>query len=131
MAGSIQGLERRRGDIVQEIGGLGDLRPGSITAVRKRCGKAGCCCAEPEHLGHGPQWRLTYKSGGKTHTQSLTGAVKIQKAEREIAEFRRFQQLSREFVEVSTRLCQLRPDEPVAPEEKKRPKRSKRKSPGK
>jgi hypothetical protein len=57
----------------------------------------------------------------------------VLKAEREIAEFRRLQSLHKEFVEVNAQVCQLRPPEPdaMAPEEKKRPKPSKRRSPAK
>ena len=73
---------------------------------------------EEEHPGHGPHWRLTYKVEGKTQTVSLTGEA-IPKAEEEVAEFRRFQQLSREFVEINTRICQLRPVEPSGGREKK------------
>lgn len=126
MGESIQTLERRRQEIAQQIANLGDLRPGSVTAIRKKCGKAGCCCTREDHPGHGPHWRLTYKSGGRSLSESLTGSA-IAKAEREIAEFRKFQDLSREFVDLSMQICRARPAGAGAPEEKKRPKRSSRK----
>jgi hypothetical protein len=72
---------------------------------------------------------LTYEAEGRTRTQSLPSAQERQKAEAEVAEFRRFQQLNRDFVEVNTAICQLRSVEAVAPQEKKRPQPSKRKSP--
>jgi hypothetical protein len=52
------------------------------------------------------------------------------KAEREVAEFRKYQQLSREFVEANAEICRLRPIEEESPsaQEKKRPKRSVKKS---
>jgi hypothetical protein len=123
MAETLHSLERRRSEIAQEIAGLGDLRPGSVTAIHKKCGKPGCCCTGEDHPGHGPHWRLTYKSRGRSLTESLTGTA-IRKAEGEIAEFRRFQQLSREFVEISTRICQLRPAASDGVQEKKRQTRS-------
>jgi hypothetical protein len=54
----------------------------------------------------------------------------IHKAEKEVAEFRKFQQLSREFVQTNTELCRARAaePEPQTDQEKKRPKRSTRKS---
>jgi len=53
----------------------------------------------------------------------------IHKAEREVAEFRKFQQLSRQFVEANAAVCRLRPlEETLTPQEKKRPKRSARRS---
>src|SRR2546422_9395280 len=108
MPNSVHELERRRADIVQKIAGLGDLRPGSITTTQGKCGKPTCHCAEAEHPGHGPHWRLTYKAEGRTHTQSLPSAQGRKKGETEGAEFRRFQELKPEFVEVNNAVFQLR-----------------------
>jgi hypothetical protein len=54
----------------------------------------------------------------------------VQKAEREIAEFREYQRLGRELVEVSEKICRLRPveEEPLRDQEKKRQQPSSRKS---
>jgi hypothetical protein len=130
MAETLQSLERSRADIVRQIAGLGDFRAGSITSTQGRCGKSNCCCREPEHPGHGPHLRLTYKVEGKTVSESLSDAVTARKAEHEVAEFRKFQQLSREFVDINARICRLRPvDDTLGREEKKRRKRSKARLP--
>src|SRR2546428_12923673 len=89
MPDSVHELERRRADIVQKIAGLGDLRPGSITTTQGKCGKPTCHCAEAEHPGHGPHWRVTYKTGGRTQTQRLPSGEGRQKAGTEVAEVRR------------------------------------------
>src|SRR3989441_10623616 len=120
MPNSVHELERRRADIVQKIAGLGDLRPGSITTTQGKCGKPTCHCAEADHPGHGPHWRLTYKEEGRTRTQRLPSAQERQKAEAEVAEVRRFQQLKRGFVEVNNAICQVGSGGSVDPEEKKR-----------
>lgn len=127
MTESLQVLERKRSAVLEKIAALGDLRPGSLTTTRGKCGKAECCCKQPDHPGHGPHWRITYKAEGKTRTESLYEQTAIKKAEREIDEFRRFQQLSREFVDLSTQMCRARGVETVGPEEKKRRKSSGRK----
>ena len=111
MSESLQALERKRAEILEKIASLGDLRPGSLTTTQGKCGKAECCCKQPDHPGHGPHWRITYKVEGKTRSESLYEEAAITKAEREIDEFRRFQQLSREFVDLSTRICRVRPAE--------------------
>ena len=73
--------------------------------------------------------RLTYKWRGKTVTEALPSPAAVRKAEQEIVEFRRYRQLSRELVDVSEQVCRLRPvEETLTPQEKKRPKRSARKS---
>ena len=54
----------------------------------------------------------------------------VRKAEKEIAEFRRFQTLAQELVQVSQKICRLRPlaAEELSPGKKKRRKPSNRKS---
>ena len=127
---SLQSLEQLRASIAQQIAALSDLRAGSLTATTGRCGKPNCHCHRPHDPGHGPNLRLTYKVNGKTVTESLPDQAATRKAEREIAEFRQWQALQKEFVEVNAQICQLRPAQPdtLLPEEKKRPRRSARKS---
>ena len=126
MSESLPVLERKRRDVLEKIAALGDLRPGSLTTTQGKCGKAECCCKQPDHPGHGPHWRITYKVEAKTKSEGLYEEAAIRKAEREIEEFRRFQQLSREFVEISTRICQQRSAEPPGLQEKKPQTRSKK-----
>ena len=129
MTETLESLEETRTDIVRQIAELGDFRAGSVTSTQGRCGKSNCCCREPNHPGHGPHLRLTYKVEKKTVSESLSDAAMARKAEHEIAEFRKFQQLSRQFVEVNAQICRLRPvDDRLSREEKKRRKPSKRKS---
>ena len=127
---SLESLEQQRAKIANQIAALGDLRCGSITSTTGRCGKPTCHCHQPKDPGHGPNLRLTYKVHGKTTTESLPDQAATRKAEREIAEFRKLQGLHKEFVEVNAQICQRRPSQPDAllPEEKKRLKRSTRKS---
>ncbi len=130
---SLELLEQRRASITQQIAGLGDLRSGSVTSTTGKCGKPNCHCHQPKDPGHGPNLRLTYKANGKTITESLSDPGAMRKVEREVAEFRKLQSLHKEFVEVNIQICQIRPTEAdtMLPEEKKRPKRSVKKSPAK
>jgi hypothetical protein len=129
MADSLPTLETRRTELLHSIANLKDMRPGSVVGAVFRCGKPGCHCAQPDDPGHGPILRLTRKVRGKTVTEALPTLAAVRKAEQEIAEFRHYQQLSHELVEVSERVCQARPvADTLSPEEKKRPKRSARKS---
>jgi Family of unknown function (DUF6788) len=108
MPDALAELERRRTELLREFAQLAPFRPGCITALVRRCGKPGCRCSEPEDPGHGPNLRLTYKSKGKTYSESLATPAVIRKAEREVAEFRKFQQLMREFIQVNTDICRAR-----------------------
>jgi hypothetical protein len=126
---SLSDLEARRAQLLNQLSDLGDLRSGSISNTTGRCGKSNCRCHRPGQPPHGPNPRLTYKMQGKTVTESLAGSAAQKKAEREIAEFRRFEQLIREFIEVNALICRARPaEDTLTPQEKKRPRRSTRRS---
>jgi len=126
---SLAGLEQQRSGILTQILQLGDFRSGSITAINGRCGKPNCHCHQPNQPGHGPNFRLTRKIDGKTVIESFSSAAELRKAQREVEAFHRFRQLSQDLLEVNQRICRVRPvADTVSPEEKKRRKRSVRKS---
>ena len=132
MTHSLSELEKRRAQLLAQISQLADFRPGSITATQGRCGNPNCHCHQPGHPGHGPNLRLTYKVEGKTVTESFATPAAQRKAEREVAEFTRYRELSRDFVAVNLEICRARPvEETLTPEEKKRRKPSTRRSPAK
>ncbi len=125
MSNSLLDLEKRRVEVMAEISVLGDFRKGSISGTGGRCGTPGCHCHKPDDPGHGPNLRLTYKKNGKTFTETFPTMAAQRKAEREIAGFRRFQELSRELVDTNEKICLARPvNDTLSPQEKKRPKRS-------
>ena len=129
MPDPLAGLEQRRSGILTQILELGDFRSGSITAINGRCGKPNCHCHQPNQAGHGPNFRLTRKVDGKTISQSFSSAAELRKAQREVGAFHRFRQLSQELLEVNERICRARPvEDTLSPEEKKRRKRSAKKS---
>jgi hypothetical protein len=129
MSDTLSALELQRASVLQEISRLPDLRPGSITGTSGRCGSPTCHCHRPKDPGHNPHLRLTYKWKGKTVTESFPSPAAQRKAEQEIAAFRDYQQLSRNFVDVNEKICRARPvEDTLTPEEKKRPRRSSKKS---
>ena len=126
---SLTTLEQQRANILMRILQLGDFRSGSITAIKGRCGKPNCHCHQPGQPGHGPNFRLTRKVDGKTISESFSSATELRKAQREVEAFHRFRQLSQDLLEINERICRARPiEDTLRPEEKKRPKRSARKS---
>jgi hypothetical protein len=129
MADPLSTVIEDRSTLLRQICELGDFQPGSITSALRRCGKPGCHCAKPHDPGHGPHFQLTQKIGGKTATQNLPSQAALRKAEKEIAEFRRFQSLASQLVDVNRKVCRLRPvEETLTPQEKKRSQPSARKS---
>jgi len=104
-------LEAHRSKLLEEFLHLGDLRPGSITAVVRRCGKPSCHCAKPNDPGHDPQFRLTRRVAGKTVTETFPNPAALRKAQQEVSEFHRLQQLSDDLVSLNQKICELRPVE--------------------
>jgi hypothetical protein len=129
MPDSLVDLEQRRSSVLSQILKLGDFRSGSITTIQGRCGKPTCHCHQPNQPGHGPNFRLTRKINGKTVSETFSSAAELRKAQREVEAFHRFRQLSQELLDVNEKICRARSTEDtVSPEEKKRPKRSAKKS---
>jgi hypothetical protein len=132
MTDTLAVLEAQRAQTQLQISRLGDMRSGSITSTGGRCGNPGCHCHKPDDSGHGPFYRLTRKVNGKSVTETFSTATALRKAQQEVEEFHRFRQLSRDLLEVNENICRVRPvEDTLTAQEKKRPKRSSRKSPKK
>jgi hypothetical protein len=135
MSDDLATLETQRSELMQGFLRLSDLRPGSITAVTRRCGKPSCHCAKHNDPGHDPQFRLTHRVSGKTVTETFPNPTALRKAQQEVAEFHLFQKLSQDLVALNDRICRLRPVAQArggwTEQGKKRLLRSIRKWPGK
>ena len=102
----------RRAELFTLISQAGDFRRGSLNAVWRKCGKPNCACAQPGHRGHGPQWNLTRRIGGKTVNVHLKPGPELDKVRREVAEHQRFADLVEELSQVSEAICAARPVRP-------------------
>ena len=130
MPNSLVDLEVRRAAIQSQLTQLGDMRSGSITATGGRCGNPNCHCHRADDPGHGPYYRLTRKVDGKTVTETLSSPAKLAKAQREVAEYHHFRELGGQLLDLNEQICEVRPvtEAPLSAQEKKRRKRSARKS---
>ena len=112
------GLVERRGQLLRELAGIGDLRQGSLRTQYRKCGKPNCHCAVEGAQGHGPYWLLTWldRRTGKTRGRSIP-ANAVEGTRAEIAEYRRLRALVRALVEVSGQICDARldADKPARP----------------
>ncbi len=111
MSQSLAALERHRSAVLSEIIDLGDFRSGSISAISGRCGKPDCRCHQPGQPAHGPNFRLTRKVNGKTVSETFAAPAQRRKAQREVDNFQRFRELSRQLLDVNEQICRLRPVE--------------------
>ena len=128
MSLSLAAWEAERTQLLQQFLSLGDLRPGCVSAVARRCGKPTCHCAKPDDPGHDPQLRLTRKVNGKSVAESFSSPAAFHKAKREVDEFHRFQKLAGQLIAVNEKICSHRQVEQQpagwTPQEKKRLVRS-------
>jgi hypothetical protein len=110
---SLTSLEQQRAELFERLSETGDLRPGSLNATYRKCGKPNCACARPGHRGHGPRWLWTRSAGGKTRTRQLAPA-ELDKVRSELAAYRQFTTLAEQIVAVNEAICEARPVPPPA-----------------
>jgi Family of unknown function (DUF6788) len=110
MSPSVADLEASRTRLLQEFLSLGDFRPGTISALPRRCGKPGCHCAQPSSEGH-PQFRLLRKVKGKSVAESFSTPTAFRRAAEQVSEYHRFQDLGAQLTAVNEQICRLRPAE--------------------
>ena len=109
MKETLEGLEEQRRQIHRQIAETGDFRRGIISVNYRKCGKPNCACARRGHPGHGPQYLWNTTVGGKSRAANVPLGPALEKVQQEIDNYRRFVELTRELVEVSEKICQLRP----------------------
>jgi hypothetical protein len=107
MPHSLAELEATRSKLLQQFLALGDFRPGTVSAIPRRCGRPTCHCAQRDDEGH-PQFRLLRKVRGKSVSESFATPSAFRKAAQEVAEFHRFQDLTAELTAINEEICQAR-----------------------
>ena len=111
MPESLADLEQQRQFILQRILQLPDFRTGSITATYGTCGKPSCRCHRPNQSPQGPNFRLTRTLKGRTITETFATPAALQKAQREVAAYQQFRELSQELIAINEEICRARPIE--------------------
>lgn len=112
---NLDALLEHRTKLLGDIAQSGDMRQGSISENYRKCGKAGCRCAEPDHPGHGPYYAWTRKVDKKTKTVNLRPGRQLDKLQREVETYKQFRESCRELVEINEKICEARPlEEPAA-----------------
>lgn len=108
-----EALEQQRSELYEQLAGTGDFRRGSVNETYRRCGKANCACAQPDHPGHGPRYLWTRSVSGKTRSRQISIA-ELEKVRRELANYQQFTALSDQIMEVNEAICEARPAPPAA-----------------
>ena len=89
----IRTIERRIERIKQSLTKIGEMRPGSLSIQSRSWGGQYC--------------HLSYTHRGKGHTEYVR-KNRRKAVERQIANYRKFRQLTREWVDLGIELCKLK-----------------------
>lgn len=103
----IQVLERRIERIKRELGGLGDLRPGSLSQQYNVCGVAGCHCKTSSPQKHGPYYQISFTRKGKSSSRFVR-REELALVKRQLASYARLRKLVDEWIDLASELCVLR-----------------------
>ena len=74
-----------------------------------------CACAQEHHPGHGPQYLWNASVGGKTKARNLPLGPELEKVQKEVERYRKFDRLCQELVMSTSRSvnCARRESSPM------------------
>jgi hypothetical protein len=120
---SLPELEAERDRLYAQLSGVGDFRRGSVSENYRKCGKANCACAQPDHPGHGPRFLWTRSARGRGTVGRQLAAGEVARVRREVGRHAEFTAISDHIAEVNEKICEARPaagpDAPSVPEGEK------------
>ena len=93
MDSELRRIEDRIERIKAELTQLGEMRPGSLSAQPRARGKL--------------YWQLSYTHGGKGHTEYVQPQLRA-RVQKQLSTYKRFRQLTREWVELALRQSKLK-----------------------
>lgn len=119
-----ESLEERIAKIRQEIAGLGDLHPGTVSQQWNTCGNRRCLCKTDPAARHGPYHQLSYA----WHKKSTTRFVRkehLTEVRQQVQNYRRLRKLIDRWVTLAMQLSRIRLQETPRPPRTPRKTRSK------
>ena len=102
-----ESLEKRIQKIKQQIGELGDLRPGALSQQYNVCGSAGCQCKASPPIKHGPYYQISFKRHGKSSSQFVR-EEDLNEVQHQLENYRTLRELVDEWITLSAQLSTLR-----------------------
>jgi hypothetical protein len=114
LSSDLSALQLQRDQLKSQLSQIGEMRPGSLVARFRKCGKSSCHCAKKGAKGHGPSFSLTRPVAGKTVTRIIPTGPAVEQTRQQLEEYHRFRQLVQQLLSVSEQICdwQLRHAEP-------------------
>ena len=100
-------LQRRIGRIKEQIGALGDLRPGSLSQQYNVCGTPGCRCKADRPQKHGPYYQLGWTRKARSTTRFVR-VSDLREVRQQIRNYERLQALVELWIDLSIEACELK-----------------------
>jgi hypothetical protein len=100
-------LEHRIERIKNELRGLGELRPGSLSEQYNVCGVEGCQCKASPPKKHGPYYQLSFTRKGKS-TSRFVRREEVAVVRRQVKNYTKLRALVDEWIDASMELSALR-----------------------
>jgi hypothetical protein len=107
MAVSQESLEKRIQKIKQQIGKLGDLRPGALSQQYNVCGSPGCQCKASPPIRHGPYYQISLTRHGKS-TSQFVREQDLKEVQQQLDNYRQLRELVDEWITLSAELSTRR-----------------------
>ena len=102
---TLAALQLQRDQLKSQLSQVGEMRPGSLVARFRKCGKPSCHCAKKGAQGHGPSYSLTHPVAGKTRTRIIPAGPAVDQTRQQLEEYHRFRQLVQQLLTVSEQIC--------------------------
>ena len=125
---TLQNLMEKRDRLKQEMMQIEEMRQGTLSESYRKCGKTTCHCAQEGDPGHGPFYVLTRKNEFQKTVGRAIPALFVEIAKDQIKEYHHFKELSKELLNVSEQICDLKLRKPEGSDESV--KKNTRKRPG-
>jgi hypothetical protein len=100
----IHQLEQRRLAILEEIRSIDSMKRGTVSEQFFQSRRKG----SNQMTRQGPYYVWTRSEQGKTVSQRLSSSEAVEQARADVAAYKRFQSLCSEYVEVTSRLSQMK-----------------------
>ena len=100
-------LEIEIGKAKEELAGLGNLRPGSLSTQFNVCGTPGCKCKADPPQKHGPYYQVSFTRKGK-HSTKFVKEQDLPAIREQLSNYERMKELVDRWIDLSTELSNLR-----------------------
>lgn len=113
-------IEKQIERIQRDLMALGPMRPGTLSRQYAACQKPGCACVDPiKPKKHGPFYQLSYSHQGKSTTRFVRPGYVV-RIKKELAAYKRFRQITQQWVTLALTLSQLRLEQARRAEDQKK-----------